>query len=128
MPWDGDATFGMLWNGQNEGVTTYFDTLGNNLIFRLLENPQTGFAALLKSQWKSFRQGPKAPLTNAKILAYFNHYNAYLALGGAKQREAQRWPKPDAKGVGNPKMATKAYLNNFINIRLSALDDYINNL
>ncbi|SJM91323.1 CotH kinase family protein [Crenothrix polyspora] len=128
VPWDGDATFGMLWNGKPEAPSSYFDVSSNNLIRRLLENPGTGFSALLKSQWNGFRQGVDAPFTEAKILARFASYESQLTLGGAKLRDAEKWPKPDTAGVGNPKIATARYIGNFLKLRLPAMDSYISKL
>lgn len=133
VPWDMDASSGMFWSGATESPSTFFVPVkDNNLIKRLLETPDSPFPGILKARWKLHQA--KGTFTKAKLLARFAAHNKKLIVGGAKARNTAVWPaklstivKP-AILVPNPKLATPAYIGAFYDTRLTAMNNYINNL
>lgn len=129
VPWDHNAILGMSWDGKPEPVSTFFATVDNNLINRLLQYPDTNFALILKKRWAVLR---KSVFTEAKLLARFDQYHAQLVHGGAITRNSNRWPQPGTigtdKGISNPKLSTRKYMSNFLKVRLPAMDAYIRGL
>ena len=51
VPWDFDATFGMLWDGTPYPTTAWWDPAKNKLISRLSTLTATGFNAKAKLRW-----------------------------------------------------------------------------
>ncbi|WP_291141165.1 CotH kinase family protein [Flavobacterium sp. UBA7680] len=87
VPWDLDATFGNVWNGDHEDVT---DDLQADKFFNLLLNDcsEGGFCSRLSSRWKELR---KTVITHDKLMLMFtNNYNV-LKQNGAYERESLVW-------------------------------------
>jgi hypothetical protein len=129
VPWDHNATFGLFWNGTAELSSTFFATVDNNLINRLIKYPDTGFRTLLKSRWAVLK---KTIFTKDKLEARFGRYRSQLAQGGAMVRNKKKWPQPGTvganKGISNPQLSTTTYIDKFLKIRLPAMNGYINSL
>lgn len=129
VPWDHNATFGLFWDGKAEPASTFFATIDNNLINRLIKYPDTNFRRLLKLRWAVLK---KTVFTKDKLLARFGRYHAQLAQGGAQARNAALWPQPGTvgvnKGISNPKLSTPKYIGDFLSVRLPAMNNYINSL
>jgi hypothetical protein len=124
-----NASFGLFWDGKPESASTFFATTNNNLINRLLRYPDTNFRKLLKVRWAVLK---KTVFTRDKLRARFGQYHAQLARGGALSRNKSKWPQPgtagDNKGISNPKLSTTTYIDNFLKVRLPAMNNYINSL
>lgn len=133
VPWDHNATFGLAWDGKADPTSTFFATVDNNLINRLLADPDTGFSELLKKRWAVLS---KTSLSEKALLARFSQKQAILVRGGAAKRNAALWPQPGTgtitsgqpKGISNPTLSTTKYLTAFLKIRLPAMTNYINTL
>lgn len=135
VPTDYNTTFGMLWNGTAETSSTFFATVDNNLINRLIKLSDLGtdFNTILKTRWSVLK--PKY-FTKDKLLARFATQRTSLVLGGADKRNAALWSQPgkgtatsgQPKGISNPALSTTKYIDAFLKVRLPAMDDYINSL
>jgi hypothetical protein len=135
VPWDHNASFGMGWDGAaTPAEPTVFAVTTNNLIKRLIENPQIGFNTMLIDRWTALRD---TVFAKDKILARFNKNIKQLDAGGAKIRNNTLWPAthlpkttqiPNPPLVPNPKIGTIAYISTFLDKRLNDMDRYIDNL
>lgn len=129
-PWDHDASFGLFWDGTADIPSTFFPPVTNNLIIRLTKIPATGFNTILKDRWLVLRS---SVFTKDKLLARFKKYNTQLAVGGAKARNTKIWPLSiDPKAIpavtADPSAGTLTYIGHFLDIRLPAMDTYIDGL
>jgi hypothetical protein len=124
VPWDNDATFGMLWDGSPYTTTNWWDPAKNNLIRRLSELPDTGFNGLAKARWTELRA---SIVTEEAIMAGFDEYfDGAVPVAGetenVRSRNLVRWPESGGEGVNNPELATREYINNWLVGRIAFLD------
>ena len=124
VPWNHTASFGLFWDGKREPASEFFATVDNNLINRLIKYPDTNFRSLLKSRWALLK---KTVFTREKLLARFGRHRTLLVQGGAQNRNKAKWPQPN-RGVSDPRLSTTRYIDNFLKVRLPAMNAYINSL
>jgi hypothetical protein len=126
ITWDFDATFGMFWDGSaDDSANWFFPSAENRLFHRLLTLPQTGFNTRLKTRWSALRGSLFSP---DALAARFQQYIDQTTLGGARQRNAQRWPGSGGAGINNPELGTAAYIRNLLADRLDFVDGEISAL
>lgn len=128
VPWDYDATFGILWNGSKYSRSTWWDPNKNKLISRLSQLTATGFNSKVKVRWNALRD---STLTETALIARFQSYIDQLQpvagnLENPRVRNLDRWPDSGGSGVNNPELGTMPYIDNWIHNRLIFLDDKIN--
>lgn len=114
IPWDLDGTFGYMWGGYRDDVTT--DVLSNGLYDKLLRINPVSFRERMKKRWFSLRTSvfDAATLKN-NLTANVQR----LTSEGAYSREGRRWPTPSVADE-------VSYATNWIDRRLSYLDGYFN--
>lgn len=87
VPWDLDGTFGIIWNGTQENITT--GLLTNKLYNRLWHDcSENGFRDRLQTRWNTVKQ----TIFNYDFLMdmFEENYN-YLLNNGVYQREEMAW-------------------------------------
>ncbi len=116
-PWDLDGTFGRNWDSSETPST---DILSNNMYNKLLDYNTDNFKDKLKTKWNELRE---TKLTNEIIKQHFRKYNNIFISSKAAQREAERWEESSLNFEDEI-----VYIENWVDLRLSFLDDYINGL
>lgn len=97
VPWDMDATFGSLWDGTYEPDSGW--VLGNQLLYRLLEDPREGFRRAAAARFFDLRGGL---LSVDTIRARVAAAQTSLTSHDAAQRERTRWPQYRYTDDGSP--------------------------
>jgi hypothetical protein len=125
VPWDYDATFGMLWDGSPYTTTSWWDPEKNNLIRRLSELAATGFNARVNTRWAGLRA---TLFTEDAIMDRFIAYrNDAVPVPGetenARARNFARWPESGGEGVDNPELGTLEYIRDWLRGRIEFLDE-----
>jgi hypothetical protein len=125
VPWDYDATFGMLWDGSPYTTTSWWDPEKNNLIRRLSESTATGFNARVNTRWAGLRA---TLFTEDAIMNRFIAYrNDAVPVPGetenARARNFARWPESGGEGVDNPELGTLEYIRDWLRGRIEFLDE-----
>lgn len=112
VPWDLDATFGNVWNGEHENVTDDLMT-GKFYDFLLNDCSEGGFNSRLVSKWKELR---KTVITQEKLMTMFTANYNVLKQNGAYDRESLVWNdyKEDPKEL--------EYLSAWLTKRIAFLD------
>jgi hypothetical protein len=127
VPWDYDATFGMLWDGSPYTTVSWWDPQKNNLVRRLAELTATGFNARAKSRWLELRA---SLFTEDAIMDRFIAYRqdavpVALETENARSRNFARWPESGGEGVNNPELGTLEYIRDWLRGRIAFLDEEI---
>jgi len=131
--WDFDAAFGMQWHGGRDDRREMWSELlnGNALFARLLDLPQTGFNAKLKTRWTELRA---TAFSKQSMYQHFVDYDAILQPAGTtdnpKSRNLVRWPDSGAQenGIAGVELGELPYISDFLDERLQWLDDKISTL
>ncbi|PAM96414.1 hypothetical protein B4N84_03055 [Flavobacterium sp. IR1] len=112
VPWDLDGTFGTIWNGQHENITT--DLLTNGLYNRLFNDCSAdGFREKLKSRWNELRS---TIITHPNIMGMLVENYNMLNQNGIYARESMAWPDFNANE------GEIDYISEWLTNRLSYLD------
>lgn len=83
MPWDLDAAFGRLYNGELSDPAAWY---GGDFYDKLVRTED--FDALLRSRWAALREN----LTPGRVMALFQRWYDALEQAGAWVRERERFP------------------------------------
>lgn len=127
VPWDYDATFSLLWNGTPFQTVKWWPPGKNNLIRRLFELTETGFNCKVKTRWQALRN---TILTEPALTSRFERYMSQLRPMIGEQenpaiRNSDRWPESGALGINNPELGQINHISNWIQGRLTYLDNQI---
>ena len=127
VPWDYDATFGMLWDGSPYTTVSWWDLQKNNLVRRLAELTATGFNTRAKSRWMELRA---SLFTEDAIMDRFIAYRQDAVpvpseTENARRRNFARWPESSGEGVSNPELGTLEYIRGWLRGRIEYLDEEI---
>lgn len=87
VPWDLDGTFGTIWDGSMQNITT--GLLTNGLYDRLwLDCDENGFRTRLKDRWNSVKQ---TIFNHDFLMGMFEENHSYLQQNGVYEREEIAW-------------------------------------
>lgn len=112
VPWDLDGTFGTIWNGQHENITT--DLLSNGLYNRLMNDcSANGFREKLNLRWNELRN---TIITQSNLMNMLTANYNLLKKNGVYEREHMAWPEYNAD------VNELDYISNWLTNRLSYLD------
>lgn len=131
VPWDNDASFGILWTGARLDSSIHFLELDENILMkRLISLPETGFNTKVRQRWNELRS---SLFTQQAITARFEEYHALLDAESengisARHRNIMRWPGSGNEGSGDFELGTAAFIHDWIGLRLEFLDFLLGNL
>jgi hypothetical protein len=123
VPWDMDATWGMIWTGGEQRTPASWMGSGNRLFERLMALPKIGFVDRVKARWRALRS---TLLTTDAIVARFEAYREKAERGGAVERTFERYP--DSGGDGSEerdRLRSSTYLREWIDARFAFADEQI---
>ncbi len=87
VPWDLDGTFGIIWDGSQQNITT--GLLTNKLYNRLwLDCSENGFREKLQTRWNSVKE---TIFNHEFLMDMFEENYDYLLNNGVYQREEIAW-------------------------------------
>lgn len=116
VPWDLDGTFGIIWDGSQENITT--GLLSNGLYNRLwLDCSENGFREKLQIRWNSVKQ---TIFNHDFLMGKFNESYSLLLENGVYQREEIAWEEYQTE------FYHLDYMSTWITNRLSYLDTKFN--
>lgn len=116
VPWDLDGTFGIVWHGGQENITT--DLLTNKLYNRLWDDcSENGFRERLQTRWNSVKQ---TIFNHDFLMDKFEESYDYLLNNGVYPREEIAWNGYSAEYYHLD------YMSTWITNRLNYLDTKFN--
>ncbi len=119
-PWDCDISFGLNWQEQGDlhlyhEPYSFYEIQTMPIFDRYLELNVNNFRQRLVDRWNELREDW---LTAEEIIARANTFRAQLEDSGALTRNRKKWPKSgDTSDI--------SYIEEFVNFRISFLDDGI---
>lgn len=116
IPWDIDASWGLYWDGTN---IDYTNILSNNLYDRLIETNSNDFKGKAIRRWSTLR---KSVFSNTELKRLFIANFSVLKKSDIILIENMKW---DASVDIN---SEQAFIINWIDDRVSFLDNYFENL
>ncbi len=113
VPWDLEASWGLVWNGERIGPG---GIVSNNLYDRLKTTDSGGFNANLLALWSAYR---KDQFSEETLLKNVGEYYSLLMKSGAISREQVAW-----ENIEIDLQEEYEYICEWIRERLEFLDNY----
>jgi hypothetical protein len=132
VPWDHDATFGMMYTGAEDKTHwRNFQYKANRLLERVVELPEIGFNRMAMDRWSELRDSIyTADAITARFVAYEEALDRGVngAASSPRQRNLDRWPGTGNTGAGQPELGQSSYIRAWLERRLEFVDEQMQRL